>query len=341
MNERVSMKSAALPSRRRAIRIFAGAGGVCALGAGVRAFAPAPRFFRWNGDVLGAVAEIALWHANETVARNALRRIDGEIARLGRAFGLSDPDSEISRLNRDGTLDNPTREFRALVEASLRLGDLSGGAFDISVQPVWRVYEAHFWTKAEVARDIAARALETARALVDYREIEVSARRVAFGRPGMAITLNGIAQGFVADFIGDLLGGEGFDTAFLDLGEMRALGSHPEGRGWSVDLKDPLKRGVGGRTVELADTALAVSGGYGTTFEPTGRFHHLYTPDEGASSHAFLDVAVVGPRATMADGLSTAIYVAGEAAGARLLAAHPGYRALVTRPDGEGAAIAV
>jgi thiamine biosynthesis lipoprotein len=94
------------------------------------------------------------------------------------------------------------------------------------------------------------------------------------------------------------------------------------------------------RTVELEDMALAVSGGYGTTFEPTGRFHHIFDPHTGASANRLVDVAVIGPRATAANGLSTAICVAGEERAAALLAACPGTRAILTRPDGTSVTIA-
>lgn len=322
------------PTRRRAIRILAGAAGVFALGGGVRALAPPARFFHWRGDVLGASAEIALWHADAAFAANSIRRIGEELARLHRIFSLSDPQSEISRLNRDGALEQSSPEMLTLVRASLALGALSGGAFDISVQPLWRIYEAHFWSKSDIAPDIAARALGTARTLVDYRAIEANGRRIAFARPGMGITLNGIAQGFITDVIAQMLLRAGFGNSFIDLGEMRALGAHPGGRPWSVGLKDPARPSALARALEISDSALAVSGGYGTTFDPGGRFHHIFNPRTGDSAREFLDVAVIGPFAAAADGLSTALYAAGEANAAALIAAHPGYRALATRADG-------
>ena len=67
------------------------------------------------------------------------------------------------------------------------------------------------------------------RALVDFRQIDCSAAAIGFARPGMAITLNGIAQGYLTDAIADLLRNEGFETAVADLGELRALGRHPKG----------------------------------------------------------------------------------------------------------------
>ena len=75
--------------------------------------------------------------------------------------------------------------------------------------------------------------------------------------------------------------------------------------------------------VELADSAMAVSGGYGTTFEPSGRYHHIFDPATGDSARALIDAAVIGPRATVANGLSTALCVAGEARAAAMLAALP------------------
>jgi len=86
--------------------------------------------------------------------------------------------------------------------------------------------------------------------------------------------------------------------------------------------------------------ALAVSGGYGTTFEPTGRFHHIFDPQTGASANRLADAAVIGPRATTANGLATAICVAGEERAAAMLAACPGTWAILTRPDGTSVTIA-
>jgi thiamine biosynthesis lipoprotein len=84
---------------------------------------------------------------------------------------------------------------------------------------------------------------------------------------------------------------------------------------------------------------MAVSGGYGTPFEPTGHYHHIFEPVSGDSARTLLDVAVVAPRATIADGLATAICVTGEARAAKLLKAFPGSCAIVTRTDGTRATI--
>jgi thiamine biosynthesis lipoprotein len=327
------------PTRRRALRIMAAAAGVPLLIAAVRASAPKGEFHGWQGDVLGAWSELTLWHNDAVFAQRTIRKVRQEIERYERIFSLYRPDSEIARLNAAGKLARPSPELRALIDESQRMAALSGGAFDISVQPLWRLYEAHFWSRSDVQADIAARARAVASELVDFRRIEAGAASTGFTRPGMAITLNSLAQGYVTDAIADLLRQEGFESAVVDLGEFRTLGRHPDGRPWRLGIRNGKAAGEAGRTIELTDMALAVSGGYGTPFEPSGRFHHIFDPATGASANAFVEVAVIGPRATAANALSTAICVAGEARAPMLLAAYPGTQAILTRRDGSVVAL--
>ena len=322
------------PSRRRFLRVAAAVAGLPPIIATLRATAPKARSHSWHGEVLGALSELTLWHPDAAFAQRTFLRVRQEIQRFERIFSLYRRDSEISRLNETGTLAKPSPELRNLIEESQRLGQLSGGAFDISVQPLWRLYEAHFWSRTDVSPDIAARARDVARRVVDFRQIESRAAAIRFARAGMAITLNGIAQGYISDAIADMLRNEGYESAVVDLGEYHTIGRHPDGRPWRIGIRDGRDSGSIDRMFDLEDTALAVSGGYGTTFEASGRFHHIFDPRTGASANTVVDVAVIGPRATAADGLATAICVAGEALAPTLLAAYPHTRATLTRIDG-------
>jgi FAD:protein FMN transferase len=326
-------------TRRRAIGVVAAGAGLPLMIAAVRATAPSGQMFSWQGDVLGAYSELTLWHTDVALARRAVLKVRTEIERYERIFSLYREDSEISRLNAAGTLEKPSRELRALVEESQRFGVVSEGAFDISVQPLWRLYEAHFWSRVDVVDDLTGRAADVARDLVDFRNIETGASRIAFARARMSITLNSVAQGFVTDAITDLLRNEGFESAVVDLGEFRTIGRHPEGRAWRLGIRDALARNGAGETIELENMALAVSGGYGTTFDASGRFHHIFNPRTGTSADRLAGAAVIGPRACLANALATAICVAGEERAEKMLAANPGTRAILTRPDGTRVAI--
>jgi thiamine biosynthesis lipoprotein len=326
--------SKARPTRRRVLHIVAAVAGLPLMIAGLRATAPKGQIYRWQGDVLGAVSELTLWHTEPAFARAMILKVRDEIDRFEQIFSLYRQKSEISRLNEAGKLMKPSPELRAVVEESQRFSELSGGAFDISVQPLWRLYEAHFWSRTNIQSDIVARARDVAQALVDFRQIDTGAASIAFTRPGMAITLNSIAQGYITDAIADMLRNEGFESAMVDLGEYRALGLHPDGRPWRLGIDNGKVAGNVDRMVELEDMALAVSGGYGTTFEPSGQFNHIFDPHTGASANSLVQVAVIGPTAGAANGLSTSICVAGEALAPTLLAAYPKTWAILTRLDG-------
>jgi thiamine biosynthesis lipoprotein len=321
-------------SRRRVLRLVAAAAGLPLAALGVRALSPHMQEYNWKGEALGALADMSIWHHDRHKAQRMIAQIETEITRYEQLFSLFRPDSAISLLNQQGSLQKADPDFIELINESLKLGNLSQDAFDISVQPLWKLYEKQFWISPGSVADLDHSALQMAKALVDYRQIAIEGRNVSFKRPGMAITLNGIAQGFLTDRVSDLLRWEGFETALVDLGEMRALGQHPEGRPWRLGVKDPAHPGAVSATLELTDMALAVSGGYGTLFEPSGRHHHIFDPNNGQSAMRLRDAAVIATRATHADGLATALCVTGVEGAALLLAAYPEAQAYVTLANG-------
>jgi thiamine biosynthesis lipoprotein len=324
-----------LRSRRGFLRIIAAAAVVPALAGGVRALAPRGKLYDWQLEVMGAFSELALWHDDPVVARRAINQVRSEVARLDSILSLYRNDSEISRLNRDAFLDNPSWELRHLLRAGRQFSELSGGAFDISVQPLWKLYAAHFWTGTSKSTDIDVAARGVAERLVDYRLIDIGPRRITLGRSGMGVTLNSIGQGFVADRVADMLGAQGFAHVYADLGEIRLIGDDPDGRPWRVGLRDPKDQARVGRTLDLENIGLAVSGGYGTPFEETGRYNHIFDPRTGLSADKMTAIAATAPSAMIANGLATSIYVAGREHAAKILAAYPGSKAVITTANNE------
>src|ERR1700761_1738067 len=330
-----AIRGKALPSRRGLLKMAAAAATVPALAGGVRAFAPRGKLYDWQLDVMGALSELALWHNDPVVADRTIREVRAEVDRLNGIFSLFRRDSEISRLNRHGYLAGPSWELRDQLAAGRRFSVLTDGAFDVTVQPLWDLYAAHFWTGTDTSCDIDSAARRVAEKLVDYRLVDIGPHRITLGRPGMGVTLNSIGQGFVADRIADMLGEQGFTHVYADLGEIRLIGDDPDGRPWRIGLRDPKDQAHVGRTLDLEDIGLAVSGGYGTPFEETGRYHHIFDPRTGLSADKMTAIAVTAPSAMIANGLATSIYVAGREHAARILAAYPGAKAVITTADNE------
>jgi thiamine biosynthesis lipoprotein len=327
------MTSRPRPNRRRFLSITAAVAGLSLL---PRRSAPAPAAFEtWQGTALGARASIRLAHPDRGFARALIGRARAEIERLEQVFSLYRPDSALSRLNRRGVLPAPPLDLVRLLAEARRYSELTDGAFDITVQPLWRLYAEHFGGDGAKASGPDPGALAAVLARIDYRAVSVDPARIAFERPDMAITLNGIAQGYITDRVADLFRRAGLDTALIDLGELRALGRHPEGRAWSIGLEDPRQRARIFETLELGNGALATSAGHGTRFDAAGDHHHLFEPSTGQSTRRYLSLSVKAPTATEADALSTGLYHLDPDRLAALVGRRHGVSALAMLANGE------
>ena len=325
---------AAAPTRRRFLAVVAAAAGLPF--AALRAGAETVHLHRWSGIALGAAAEIVLYDPDAARARRLIARCVAEIDRLEDVFSLYRPESAISRLNREGRLMSPPLELVTLLAEARSFSERTKGAFDITVQPLWRLYATHFARPGADPRGPGEAAHARAQALVDYRTVEIEPAEVRFARLGMAITLNGIAQGYITDRVAALLQDAGMGDVLLDIGEVRALGRHPEGRPWHVGLRHAAQPETVARTVTLTDRAVATSAGIASPFEPSGRHHHLFDPATGRPAPAAGQVSVVAPRATMADALSTALAVSSPAHATAFAARFPEIEVLtdtVSRPS--------
>ena len=317
-------------TRRRAIAILAGAATALVIN---RSRAEAPRLFEWRGAALGAEATIRLYAQSEDQAAEALDAAAAEIERLENEFSLYRPNSALSRLNRDRRLLSPSLDMRLLLAEAVRVGKLSQGAFDVTVQPLWELYATHFSRHPEDGSGPPAELVARAARLVDYRQIQIEPDRIMLPS-GMAITLNGIAQGYITDRVADLLRACGWTHVLADLGELRGVGAHPDGRPWTAALPSPLDAPHGRIMVPLSERAIATSSGAATRFEANGRHHHLFSPASGRSANTYAAVSVAAERATLADAFSTALFVAPLSAAEAMLSKLPGVEAWLRFADG-------
>lgn len=289
-------------TRRRLVTIAAAAAGTALAGRMARA----DDAVRWHGSALGAQVSIEIHHPDRAAAERLVRQSLAEVRRLEGLFSLYQPDSAICTLNRTGALAAPDPDMVKLMRAALAFADLSGGAFDPTVQPLWQLYSAHFSAEGADPDGPPAAALGAALAKVGHDGVMVSADRIALARHGAALTLNGIAQGYATDRVVDMLRGAGLSTTLVDMGEVRAIGARPDGTPWQIGLADADESGRLDATVAIVDRAVATTAGAGFQFDRAGRFTHLFDPRTGRSPARYRSVSVIAPTATEADALSTA-----------------------------------
>ena len=325
-----------VPSRRRVITILGAVAGLPLLLSADEPENPM-RLHRWQGTALGSPSYVIINHPDPRAAEQAIAQCVAEIERLERLFSLYRGDSEIARINRDGRLKAPSCDLLALLSECQRFYQLSGGAFDVTVQPLWEVYAAHFFgSRLPPTNGPEASAIEQALGLIGWQEVDVTPRCITLARQGMGLTLNGIAQGYLTDRIADILRTNGCDRILAGMGrsEIRLVGHRPDGQAWRIGLADPLAPGRVALTLNLTDRCISTSGGYGTKFEATGRYHHLFDTRTGTSAGRYIAVSVIAESTMVADALSTSLYVTPPERSDRLLSAFPEALALATRHDG-------
>ncbi len=310
-------------NRRRFLAITASATGLGLLPFGGQATAET-HAVTWHGQALGAPAELTIHHHDRTVADRLVERVVVEVARLERIFSLYRADSALAELNRVGALATPPADLVAVLQASHAFWELSDGAFDPTVQPLWRLFGDHFSASdANPAGPSQGRLRETLD-LVGFGGVSFNRDRIAFARSGMALTLNGIAQGYITDRVVELLRSAGVTNSLVDMGEIRALGNRFDGQSWKVGVESAPGE-IGPLTIlDLEDKAVATSSADGFRFDEAGRFSHLLDPRNGRSARLYRSVAVVAPDAMSADALSTAFSLLEPQAVQKIVAARPG-----------------
>lgn len=291
--------------RRRFITLMAAFAGLPLLaGAGHAAGMPEPVV--WRGQALGAPAMLILHHEDSKEAERLVRRVTAEVARLEGIFSLYREDSAVSELNRVGVLAAPPEELVELLGLSRNFHAATGGRFDPTVQPLWLAYARHF-SRGDAGRGGPAhKIVQEALSHVGFDGLRFDGNRIAFARPGMAITLNGIAQGYVTDRIVTLLRDAGVTSSLVDMGECHAVGARADGTPWRIGLAADQASSDPDSIIEIVDRAVASSGSFGFAFDDEGRFGHVLDPRSGATARLHKAVSVAAPDATTADALSTA-----------------------------------
>ncbi len=322
-------------TRRRAIEIIGGA----SLASASTSVA-ASSFYRWRGRVLGTVASMAIAGVSADKAAALVRDCICEIRRLEGVFSLYRSQSALSRLNAEKSLLAPAPELLAVLTLADAVHRSSAGAFDPSVQPLWRFYADRYARNPNRKDAPTDEALARVRRAVGWRHVDFTGERIVFRRRGMALTLNGIAQGYIGDQVAALFRRAGLRQALVNMGEVTAIGHHPSGRHWRAGIGQPGTADHVASVLTLDDAAVATSGHHGTHFDAAGQLSHIIDPRTGRPAMGAKSTTVVAPSSAVADGLSTAATLLSTKQIRRLAGEFPGATVYRTSPSGPTVQIA-
>ena len=273
-------------SRRRFLTI-------AAAGALVPHTGQAGSFHHRAGRALGAQTSLRIVNTSASAADATFVAVEKDLARLERIFSLYHPASQLSVLNSTGRFEGPALELLEVLALCSNLHDATDGAFDPTVQPLW----AHH-------AGLSPQDVSKARDLIGWSKVRFNAAEVRLTRPGMQLTLNGIAQGYITDRIAGLLRARGLMEVMIDMGEIAALGRDEDGAIWTAGVIN--QKGEVVARVSLSDRALATSATRGMILNPESQTGHIIDPRHDAPGLDDRLVAISSPSAAIADGLSTA-----------------------------------
>ena len=278
------------------------------------------------------VSVIALGPSRERL-EDALGRAFETMDRLIGLLNRFDDASPISHLNATGRLDGPPPEVDEVVSRALDYHRLTRGAFDVSVAPLVDL----FWDRLMRETPVEPTAAEVAEALsrVGAEHVALSRRSIGLARPGMRLTLDGIAKGYIVDAVAAVLDRGGVRRYLVNAGgDIRTRGANAERRPWTIAVEDPWRRGGSSDTIHLGDGAVATSGSYERYFDRERTYHHIVDAATGRSPVHCSSVSVVAPTAMAADALATSVFLMGPRDGVAFIEGLSGCACLVLDREG-------
>jgi thiamine biosynthesis lipoprotein len=282
---------------------------------------------------MGTYVTITAIDDSRARAEDAIEHAVQEMDRLVAILSRHDPSTPLSHLNARGTLLDAPPELVEVARRSLWVSRVSGGAFDVTVKPVLDLFPEDGPAVAAMPSDAAVHA---ALAHVGSSGLEVGERHIRLREPGMGVTLDGIAKGYVVDRMSAVLASRGVESYLVNAGgDMRARGRRSDGRRWRIAVEDPQKKGHYPAVIELGTAAVATSGSYEIYFDRQKIHHHIIDPTDGASPLQSVSVSVISTSATEADALATAVFVMKPPRGVGLIDSLAGNECLVISRKGE------
>lgn len=255
-------------------------------------------------------------------AEMAVDQAQQEIERLDALLSTGAETSEVAQINANGggTLSEDTTY---LLERSLDLYDSTNGVFDIAIYPLmdaWGFTTGNYTVPSNEMIENLLPLTDANNIIYDKDESSIS-----FAKDGMKIDFGGIAKGYTSGRIADIYRECGVTSGLINLGgNVQVVGTKTDGSKWRVAVQSPETEDDYLGILSTADRAVITSGGYERYFEQDGvKYHHIIDPSTGhPANNGLVSVTIVSADGTLADGLSTSLFIMGKDKAAEYWRAH-------------------
>jgi len=282
---------------------------------------------------MGTELRLAAWTADEPGAMAAFEAVFREFERLEALMSNWREDSDVERLNRAAGK-HPVRvgtEIRDVLRTARQVSEWTGGKFDVTFGVMSGLWKFDYQDRDNVIPE--HNEITRRRALINYRDLTVDehAGTAFLQREGMRMSVGGVGKGYAVDRARDILRNRGFRDFLIQFGgDMYASGLR-DGRPWRLGVQDP--RGPANQifaSVDVSDQTFSTSGDYERFFIKDGRrYHHILDPATGMPAEGCRSVTILAGSATLADALSTGVFVLGPEAGMALIERLPDVEGII------------
>ncbi len=294
-----------------------------------------------SGFYFDTVITVTLYgETDESLIDDCFKLCEQEESRLSHTV----EGSEIWKINHAGGKPvEVSLQTGQLIREALSYSELTGGMFDISIAAA-----SDLWDFEDKNSDLPdANAIREAVTHVDFRKVHISESSgdeeftytVRLDDPDMQITLGGIAKGYIADELKELLEKKGVEHALINLGgNVLAVGGKKDGSPFKVGIQYPFeKEGEIIAAADVKDSSLVTSGSYERYVESDGKvWHHILDPKTGYGiDNGLISVTICCDSSLQADALSTSVFLLGLERGTELIEKTDGVSALIITDDYE------
>lgn len=276
-----------------------------------------------QGKTMGTTFHIKFFSNSEQLNQNNLyQAVVDELARINSLMSTYDPNSELSKINQSkaGELNVLSEDNQIVLKEALRISELSGGAFDVTVGPLVNLWG--FGPDGRITKQPSQKDVDSIGTVVGNDKFALTSNTLVKHQDKTYIDFSSIAKGYAVDQLAELLEAEQISNYLVEVGgEMRLSGKKPSGQAWTVAVEKPV---VNRREAQLifspGNMGMATSGDYRNYFEQDGqRFSHTIDPNTAKPiDHKLASVTVLHESAMTADALATAINVMGPVKGIEL-----------------------
>ena len=271
------------------------------------------QIFKKEQSLLGSPFEITVVATDSVQAKLYTDLAISEVKRIENLVSDWIPTTQISQVNQNAGIKpiKVDQEVFDLVERAIKISKLTSGAFDISYASMDKIWKFDGSMKQMPTEEAIKKSVEK----VGYQNIILNPKdkTIFLKNKGMKLGLGGIAQGYIADKIKEVLQEKRCTSGLVNVsGDINTWGKQPNGQPWSVGIINPMNKNKVFATFILDDSAVETSGSYEKFVVFNGkRYSHIIDPRTGYPASGIVSVSVFAKQTELADALATGIFVLG------------------------------